>query len=66
MESFDMSGREGEGGALTRREELVLKADIKRRVGVRRERHPRLPHDILRSPILVTDGILDLGRSNET
>ena len=50
------------GDRLTRREELVLKADIKRRVGVRRERHPRLPHDILRPPVLVADGILDLSK----
>ena len=45
---------------LTRREELVLKADVERSIRVRRERHPRLPHNVLRSSVLVAHGVLDL------
>ena len=50
----------GWGILLTSRSELVLKANIKSRVGVRSKCHSRLAGNILGSAVFIAYGVLDL------
>jgi hypothetical protein len=50
-------------GHTARSHQIILKADIKRRVRQTRKSHPCLARDILRSSVIVPYRILDLRRA---
>ena len=53
-------GERGKGEGVTVRNELVLETDVKGRVRVRGECHPRLAGEVLGFPVFVADGVADL------